>query len=374
MFIYFFVAFVLIFLHNNSGIPKKAQLVFLFFVAMFLCGGYMCGSDWRGYEEDYTEESITYEPGYYFLAKIARQLGFGFWGFEILLKFVCLVFFYKYINRHCYNNKYLCMLFYFSFYAIYLFIDGPLRNLCAITLFIIALDVYERSKTSAIIISLVGMLFHSSSIISCVYFIARIISEKKNIGTVIYVAVYVLALFVSFQGSMLVELANQTTIGQLLFAEKLDRYVVKGFSAASTVSSPTSLGELLRTFFFFLVLSRRKQIEAIKEGKTLFFGAMIYFIISKLAASMDVLMRFECYFSIFYAIALTVMIDVITPSFKKLYKTSFIVLSLMFTYTTTTTDYRFVPYSNYFVYLIFHQPLPSYNERFNYNFIHSPYK
>lgn len=71
--------------------------------------------------------------------------------------------------------------FYFSFYAIYLFIDGPLRNLCAIGLFLIALRLYDKSKILAVVLSISGLLFHSSSIIGFVYFILRIVSENGRL-------------------------------------------------------------------------------------------------------------------------------------------------------------------------------------------------
>lgn len=377
MVIYFLFALILLYLHivqdkKTSGI----QSFLLFLTALFLCGGYMCGSDWRSYELDYTakEEALILEPGYYFIANIAQITGIGFWEFEMLLKLFCLIVLYKYIDKHCENNKFLCMLFYFSFYAIYLFIDGPLRNLCAITIFIFALDIYDKSKFAAIAISLGGILFHSSSIIAVIYFLCRLLSDKKYVKSYIYVGLYVVAIICSFQGTLLAELVNGTTIGRLLFAEKLDRYVVFGFGEESMVSSPSSLGELLKIAFFFLVVSRRKQIESFAEGKTLFFGSMFFFIISKMGASMNVLMRFECYFSVFYAMVLTAMIDAIVPSLKKIYTISFITLSFMFTYTTVTTDYRFVPYTNYVVYVLFHQPLPSYSERYNYNYKNTPYK
>lgn len=161
----------------------KLQYFILFFVALFLCSGYMCGSDWRGYESEYTakEESLILEPGYYFLAKAAQLIGIGFWEFEITLKFICLIIFYKSIQNYCHRNKYLCILFYFSFYAIYLFIDGPLRNLCAIGLFLIALRLYDKSKILAVVLSISGLLFHSSSIIGFVYFILRIVSENGRL-------------------------------------------------------------------------------------------------------------------------------------------------------------------------------------------------
>lgn len=92
-----------------------------------------------------------------------------------------------------------------------------------------------------------------------------------------YVCLYIFAIFISFQGTLLAELVNETTIGRLIFAEKLDRYVVNGFGEESMVSSPASLGELLKIFFFFLVLLKRKQIEKTADGHMLFLVLCFFY-------------------------------------------------------------------------------------------------
>ncbi len=386
---YLFVIFLLLSLHFSGpdtlssrlsarrSKVKPIQKSVLVYVAAFLCAGYMCGSDWRSYEIDYygfDGTDLVLEPGYYYLTVLTRNLGIGFWPFNIALKFLCLLAFYKFILRYYINDKYLVMLFFFSFYGIYLFIDAPLRNLCAITLFLLSLLLFEKRPLFALLLSLSGVFIHSSAIVTVPFFLILIYQKKHNVPTSIYLIVYIIAVILSFEGLLLARYANETVIGRLFWAEKLDRYVEHGFGAESTVSTAMSMGEMLKIFFFLLIITQRKKIECLPNGNILFLGVMFYFILSKLGASMNVLMRFGCYFSLYYAIVMTAMIKVINIKLRNAYRVALIVLSIMITTATITTDYRFVPYTNYFSYLLFHNTLPSYSERASYNYGNTPYK
>lgn len=371
---YIFVIILFLFLSAREKINSRfLELVILFYIAIFMCGGYMCGSDWRTYEKDYYDvhsvKDVILEPGYFLLTVVAKSIGFDFWTFTILLKFLCLIIVHKVFLEYIVDNKYIAMLFYFSFYGLFLFVDAPMRNLCAIALFSLSLMEYEKSKIKAFLICGMGLLFHASAVIGILFLLLK----NVRIKTYVYVFMYLGALYLSFKGTMFAEMVNNTLLGQLLFAEKLNRYVENGFGGDANVSSPTSMGEMLRTALFFLILSFRKRIEALEKGQEIFYGAMFFFIIGKIGASMEVLMRFGCYFAMFYAISLSDLIKVITVRFKSIYRIALVSLAIMQTIATITFDYRFVPYTNYFSYLLFHDQMPSYNIRSDYNLKNSPY-
>ena len=103
---------------------------------IFLCAGYMCGTDWRSYEFAYNHSSLStvnqeiFEIGYSYLQAICHTLGINFWIFHIALKsivFFSLCYFVKVFKQNLF-------LFWFLFLpdmGFYLFIDCPFRNLLA---------------------------------------------------------------------------------------------------------------------------------------------------------------------------------------------------------------------------------------------------
>ena len=69
---------------------------------LFLCFGYMTGSDWRVYEEwyyslDFNRLFYDYyaEPGYYLYMMLFRLLNVGFWPYFILTKTIIFIVIYR---------------------------------------------------------------------------------------------------------------------------------------------------------------------------------------------------------------------------------------------------------------------------------------
>lgn len=71
MFIYI-ITFLLGILLDSFRVNKNIKIVFIIWLYIFLCFGYMTGSDWRAYElqyqsADYYYYNATYEKGFYTL-------------------------------------------------------------------------------------------------------------------------------------------------------------------------------------------------------------------------------------------------------------------------------------------------------------------
>lgn len=375
MFAYLFVAFLFI-LMDGLGVKltKATRNILLGYIAIFLCAGYMCGSDWRGYELEYgTFDPLLSleEPGYHLISSFAYNIGLGFWPFMILLKFLCLTIFYNFLKKFSDNrDQYIIYLFFFSFYGIYLFIDAPIRNVCAITLFLLGLLLQERHPICPWLFTFLAVFFHVSAIIGVLF----LLIQKLNIKTIVYVIAYIVAIYISINSNIITDSVGNTIVGQYLFAEKIDRYIDQGFGQESMTSSAFSLGELLKIVLFFIVVRYRDGIEKLNHGRFIFAGAMLFFIIAKMGAGLDVLMRFGCYFSVFYALVMVNVARVFAIKLRKTFRICVILLALFQTYATVTFDYRFVPYTNYIVYVVLHDQLPSFDQRSKYNHTHSPYK
>lgn len=82
-------------------------------LALFLCFGYMCGSDWRTYELFYNDIDFNHlfdnnhtEPGYYIYMLSWKVLGVSFWPYFIITKlFIFVIISYaihKYASRFIY--------------------------------------------------------------------------------------------------------------------------------------------------------------------------------------------------------------------------------------------------------------------------------
>ena len=83
MFIYI-VTFLLGILLDNIRVHRNVRRAFIVWLYIFLCFGYMTGSDWRAYElqyqfVDYYYLNVTYEKGFYALFYFVKKRNFALW-------------------------------------------------------------------------------------------------------------------------------------------------------------------------------------------------------------------------------------------------------------------------------------------------------
>ena len=113
MFIYIFISLILTglaIINPKNEILKKSIYLLL---GIFLCTSYFNGSDWRQYEVMYklaTFEDISSfyaEKGFYIYMCIFKTLGFTFFEFFIVTKFIIYYIFYKILIKS--SNFYLVL-------------------------------------------------------------------------------------------------------------------------------------------------------------------------------------------------------------------------------------------------------------------------
>lgn len=339
----------------------------------------MCGSDWRSYETMYYEMSLKkpfadllLEPGLFVLMYPFRLLGSSYWIFSIAIKLVCFVIFYRFIFKYSGRYRYLALMFFISFYGIYLLVDAPMRNLCAIAICLVGFFWMQKNRLQALLFFILAVFFHSSALLMMlVYFVIN-----RKIKSSFYLVFYAILIIISFSfGSYMENLVN-TPLGVLLAdnSTQFDTYYVKGYNQAALTASPLALGELLKLIFFCWILYKRKSFENIEYGNYIFNGAMLFFLIAKLGAMSNIFVRFGCYLSPFYAIALCLVTIGVPFKFKKMYQNAIFFVAFLLCYTAVTADYRYVPYTNYITYSLTHDDIPSYTVRSNYNHVNSPYR
>ena len=136
-----------------------------------------------------------------------------------------------------------------------------------------------------------------------------------------------------------------------------------------------SVGMLWQTMLFVLLLVYKERI--IKQfnndsGIFVYNASMCFLLLMRFAMSIEMFVRLQLYFSVFFSIA----VGLVILSFN--YKSRLLFVSLLFlmsVYVCTekiTKSSRYVPYSNCIEYVLIGD-YPSYSKRFMYNIKNSPY-
>ena len=91
---------------------------------------------------------LRMEPGYVLLMYLSKILGIGFWEFAIFFKCVLCIVSIHLINKYAGEKfRYIGLIFYFTWFAYYLYIDAPFRNSIAAMLFLLSIPLLEKRKT-----------------------------------------------------------------------------------------------------------------------------------------------------------------------------------------------------------------------------------
>lgn len=356
---------------------SKTWRHFLFlYLIVFLCFGYMTGSDWRVYELRYNSLdtnnllniSLVIEPGYYLLTLFWKTIGANYWVFNISTKIICLILIIHQIEKYSDRYFYPSLAFFLALAGFYLFIDNPMRNLIAITIFLYSIPfLIKRNYLKYSLIGLFASTFHMSAFIITITGLLLISNFK--IKTIVWV-------YVIFNIVILILDAN--TINNLIiniakifpaYEKYISDYILS--SSVYIQGRSFSLGAILKIISFILIVIGRNRIEAFKYGDIIFNGSIIYLFLYTLGLNIPILVRFMHYYVIFYVIANSLVITLFAHNTKMLYWSFLFIVSLAFTYTTITSKYAYIPYSNYISYI--GKDKPNYNYRSDYNYIHSPY-
>lgn len=344
------------------------------FLCLFLCFGYMCGSDWRGYEIMYNRIDLDNlfsdyyaEPGYYIYMLGFKYLKIDFWIFFIFTKVVVFFIIVKALIKYSDKEKYIAFMYFIPWYGFYLFIDNPMRNLIAISIFIFAVKyiVHQKLFIYCGLICLAS-LFHTSAIIFLpFYFIAN-----KKIKNFWFVLLFVLFNVFFASKDFLVDFIDYIAGGIPYVSAKLNSYIVNESIYAE--GRLLSFGMIFHILFFVVLLLKRRNIESYENGIIIFNSAIIYLLFYRLATTIEIFARFQLYLCVFFCAAIALLSSMFNLRSKIIY-TLYLLLLAFVGSNRIYADFRYIPYSNYLEYVI-KGYFPSYNERDNYNLKHSPCK
>ena len=351
------------------------ELVFILLLVLFLCGGYMTGTDWRMYEDIYNKilwsdlRLYPSETGFYILILISKSLNIDFWIFLITLK-VTFFIVYLQVSRLFNISRWLFLGLAFPFYM-YLFIDNPLRNFIAITLFMLSIKyLINNSAIKYYLVILLAINFHISALILLLIYPIRNLKISSNALIIIYITFFI----IFSSRTILIYLLYKAILIFPFLLSRMEDYLagVLPFEASGSILT-------LRSFIilgvFFLMIYYRKKIENdFPYGKSIFLLTIMYLFSFRLGLTFQVLSRLTYYFFFFYLyIIILIGNSIKTKLIRSVFWIGFIVITLYSTYSLSTSDYRYLPYSNYLIRSI-RGDMPSYDVRFYYNMKNSPYK
>ena len=367
MFIYISVIIILFILSYTKRVTKVERLLYVL-LAVFLCFGYMCGSDWRNYESEFYSGFIyrAVEPGYMFVSNWLNDRGIDFWYFHTFTKVFCWILF-LYTFKKMWPSKSLgfpLMLFMASF-GFFLFIDCPFRNLISVAIFLFFIPYLEQKRK---IIYILGVLLASSFHLSAFFFlvvpfIIGFIDRCSNRAlVVIYFSVFVTLLLGIDQILINIVLAPVPFLQSKILAYS-DTDLVQG-------GGLFSMGLILRLICLWGMLHFRERLYA--EGKQLLFAlCYIYLLLSLLSYSVPILFRIPLFLSPFFVLMVSEIVDHLGVKMRRYAKLFYLLVALTIT-TKTSSSVFYVPYTNIIPYWIKDKPI-DYNQRSEHNIFSSPY-
>ena len=332
---------------------------------LFLCFGYMTGSDWRVYETDYYYGFVNrlVEPGYMLLSELFSSNEINFWTFHIIFKCISFVLIVSLITKVLNGKSVLFSLaLWYASYGLFMFINCPFRNLIACGIGAMAMIAFVNDKRLIyFLLSGIAMTFHLSAII--LLFIP--FCDFNRFSSKTLVIIYVVILIILGVGGADLILNVATSYLPHFLSERIGFY-------SNSVGSVISVGLIPRLICLFLLIRYRTGIiDNNIYGKVIFSNAYLFLLISLVYYVVPMLFRSALFLGPFYIVAIGISLLEIKKSVRFAFR--FIVSCIFITVVITTVqNVYYVPYSNIIPYALSGN-LYDFDVRDNYNFLNSPY-
>lgn len=355
---------------HKSG-NRRIYMVWLF---IFLCFGYMCGGDWRSYETQYYDVSgedwrYQTEPFSLFCFKYMHYVIPDFWLFCGVCKCFYLYSLYKLIKKVTPNyTTVLALLMPIS--LCFMLISNPFRYMMglipinyAIGMIIDAIESNRRSFSiylKVVPLVIVALCFHNTCAIFLVLFPLLIfVKSLAKTNRCVLMGSFIIVIFLMSDVSFIN--AQKEAINQYFTL----MYSVKDYSSwyeSSDNSSLFSIGNMIQIFLFVIVLiSRDSVVGKFKHSESVYTFTILYFFLDRAFLLIPTAFRFAIPFGYFFAIYMMMTIY----ANRKIAAIFLLYFSLQFT-KSMWTSFDWIPYSNSIPYIIAgHLP---FNERSTYNF------
>ena len=291
MFIYIFISLILTGLAIINPKSRMIKKIIYLLLGIFLCTSYFNGSDWRTYELMYKlanlEDIKTFyaEKGFYLYMCIFKILGFNFFEFFIVTKFIIYCIFYKILIKS--SNFYLVLNIFYYQMGLSLFIDCPLRNLIAVGLVLLGIEQWnKRKKIKFFLYIVLAVFFHNSALFFLIIPLIYKIGKLSNIAVIMVILVSYIFLI---NQDILIKILKYLP----LFQDRLFHYIDSKYSEARLFS----LGSLEKIGIIISIIYYKNKY---KKNLNIISLIIFYFLLNRITITFSILGRMAIYLQIFF--------------------------------------------------------------------------
>ena len=368
--LFFFVCFLIEYQKEHK---MKSIVLFVIMLYIFLCFGYMTGSDWRGYEPGYNSQTYwrmedTGEIGYVIITKFFAFFIHDFWVYNGLMKCLYLASLLKFLK--CFSpHPYIAVALGFSNSLLFMLIDCPLRFMMALTLvlFSFVLLISKRNKRNIIIsvvLLLLSVTIHTSMVVMVIFVLLAYYAPMfSKLGSFSIILLFVASLMIAMFSGVFDFIFYD--IMPIFSGDRFENYTLKEQSTLMTINTIRYVVLLL------VVLSNKKSILLSQYGTYVFFYACLYFLFFPITYSIPTMFRLNIFFGLFADISFAhILCNWSKNSIQRKCESVIILFVVLFMLCRNCIeDEKLTPYSNSIPYIIKGQHLP-FPYRDSYNYIH----
>lgn len=367
--IYLFTFLLCLFAEKLRPKNNLGYILIVIWLYVFLCFGYMTGSDWREYELLYNSGDLNRiiskgEYGFVWLVSCCKLFISDFWIFNALVK---IFFLYELIRFFGYftDNRIMALGLSFCFHTLFMLIDCPMRFMIGVSFLLMSIKyLIMRKWMQFLLLLVISISFHTSLLVvgtaSIMVFLLSPLIAKISSRTLYFV--FFLCLFIS----------NHSIVKETIYSigEKFSLFSDYLYSYGLDRAQDFTLMSLLKTAFIgtFLIMNR-KNIQKRLNGDFIFGMAYYSLTIGLFLGVIPTGFRFNIVPQYFQVIAFTILFCDIKYrgpiTHKHLIKYSFVLL-FVFLLVKEVQSPKYTPYSNSISYILTEHLPYSYRNTHNY--------
>ena len=357
----FFISCLYLDRHRNR---KKIIKIFLFCLYLFLCFGYMTGSDWRQYElmfegGESTSWNTTMDAGFYYSFIILKSIFRDFFLVSAIYKIIylwSLIRLFKKITEHW---LLVLGLYFAGGSLLFMIIDCPMRFMAANIFINLAIPfLLENRILKYILFALPACFFH----ITCVLIIPTLLLAKIRIpfDSLNKAVLYIVFIVFSFALSSVGAVTDIFTKASIIMQAVGDRAFL-GYSVENNESF-FSIGSILMLLFAGVLIYFREAILSVKYGKMIFDCSMLYLFLSRVTILVPTGFRMVIPLGLFYFLSFA---SILYLKKAQLFRYAYFLIISFMLFRNLYNGYSYIPYTNSIYYILTEHK--SYSERSEYN-------
>lgn len=356
---------------DNSRTNSRYLRLYTLWLYIFLCFGYMTGSDWRAYELDYYHYTDFQDS-----IRSGRRLPeLGFWFVFFTLKTIFRDFFIVIgILKALYLYSLIKLLKSITDYwtasisillptsLAFMLIDNPLRYMTALIFVNWALYFFIQGKQKkGLVVLSMSVLFHNTCIVLLpIFLFFSKFTKVLKLNNVVLWVTYLAVFFLFMDGGPVDSLLQQ-------FQTLMVAFVGKDYNSYTQINEEAvfTLGSILNIAIFTLLLLLRNKILSLKYGGLIFSCSVLGYFMDRILIFIPTGFRLGIPLGYFSAIAFASIIC----KFRLTYYAKILLVYFLLKFSKTLwNSYCYLPYSNSITYILTSHK--SYIERSEYNYSH----